>query len=68
MIVNLIIPEHSLVPVTPEETLGPDVLVGVFDSFLQRWEMAPVLPVLEPQVVGVEGAEDEGGDNDAGVS
>ena len=58
MIIHLIIPEHRLIPIPPEEVLRPDVLVRILDSFLQRREMAPVLPVLHPEVVGVDGAED----------
>jgi hypothetical protein len=48
VVVDLVIPEKSLVSIPPEEVLCPDVLVWVFDSFLQGWEMAPVFPMLIP--------------------
>lgn len=42
-----------LVTVTPLEVLGANVLVGVLGALLQRRHVAPVLPMLRPQPVGV---------------
>ena len=54
-----------LVTVTPEEVLGADVLVRVLDALLEWWEVLPVLPMLIPQVIGVETAKGKDGDDDA---
>lgn len=54
--------QESLVTVAPGEVLGPDVLVRVLDSLLQRRHVGPVLPVLVPQVVAVGGSDGKGGD------
>ena len=67
VVVDLLVPEKSLVSIPPEEVLCPDVLVWVFDSFLQGWEMAPVFPMLIPEVLGVDTSKDETGDNHAVV-
>lgn len=48
VVVDLFVPEKSLVSVAPEEVLCPDVLVWVFDSLFQGRKMAPMLPVLVP--------------------
>ena len=64
MVVDFIIPEESLIAISPEEVPRPDVLVWVFDSFLQRRHVFPVLPMFGPQVVGVDGCEDEAGCDD----
>lgn len=52
-----------LVAVSPEEVLGPNVLVRVLNTFLERGLVRPVLPMLCPQTVGVDAAEDNGGDH-----
>lgn len=52
-----------LVTVTPGEVLGADILVGVFGTLLKRGHVVPVLPVLVPQVVGVDATTDEAGNN-----
>ena len=65
MIIHLIIPESRLIPISPKEVLRPDVLIRILDSLFQGREMAPVLPMLAPQVVGVDAAEDQAGDDDA---
>ena len=57
--------QEGLVAVAPLVVLGADVLVGVLDALLQRGHVAPVLPVLVPEVVGVGGGEDERGDDAA---
>lgn len=46
-----------LVAVTPLVVLGPDVLVRVLGALLQRRHVAPVLPVLAPEVVSVSTGE-----------
>jgi hypothetical protein len=65
VVVDLVIPEQSLVAVAPEEVLCADVLIGIFNTLFQRRHVFPVLPMLIPQVVGVDAAEDQGGDDDA---
>lgn len=59
--------QAHLVTVTPEEVLGADVLVGVLGQLGSRGLVGLVLPVLEPQAVGVDTAEDDRGDDDAVV-
>ena len=54
-----------LVTVTPEVVLGADVLVGVFGLLGLRGHVGLVLPVLEPQAVGVDTTEDDRRDDDA---
>jgi hypothetical protein len=54
-----------LVTVSPGEVLRPDVLVGVLDALLEGREVLPVLPMLGPEVVGVDAGDQEGGDADA---
>lgn len=54
-----------LVTVTPEEVLGADVLVGVLGSLRLGGKVGLVLPVLEPQTVGVDTTEDDRGDDNA---
>lgn len=53
-----------LVTVSPEEVLGPDVLVRIFHALLQGREVFPVFPMLIPQVPGVDASEDEAGCDD----
>ena len=67
MVVDGLVPEQGLVAVAPGEVLGADVLVGVLDAVLQGGLVAPVLPMLGPQVVGVGAGEEEAGD-DATIS
>jgi len=54
-----------LVTVTPEVVLGADVLVGVLGLLGLGGHVGLVLPVLEPQTVGVDTTEDDRGDDDA---
>ena len=54
-----------LVTVTPEEVLGADVLVGELGLLLLRGLVGLVLPVLEPETVGVDTGDDDGGNDDA---
>jgi hypothetical protein len=61
VVVDAGVPEEGLVAVSPGEVLGPDVLVGVLDALLERGHVAPVLPVLVPEVVGVVAREDDAG-------
>lgn len=65
VVVDLVIPEKSLISVTPEEVPRSDVLVWVFDSLFQGREVAPVLPMLVPEVPGVNAAKDQARDDDA---
>jgi len=48
-----------LVTISPKEVPGPDVLVGVFDSLFQRRHVAPVLPMLVPQILRIDRAQDQ---------
>lgn len=57
-----------LVSAAPREVLGADVLVGVLSALLQRRQVAPVLPVLVPQGVGVPAGEAQGGNAGAARS
>ena len=63
MVVDGFVPEQSLVAVAPGVVLGADVLVGVLDALLQRGLVAPVFPMLGPQVVGVGAGEDDARDD-----
>lgn len=54
-----------LVTISPGEVLAADVLVGVLSTLLQRGHVVPVLPVLVPQVVGVQATTDEAGNDSA---
>jgi hypothetical protein len=62
MIIHRIIPKQRLITITPKEVLRPDILIRVLDSLLQRREMRPVFPMFLPEIPGVDGAEDQGGD------
>jgi len=64
VVVDLFVPEESLVTISPEEVLGPKILVRIFDTLFQRWEVFPMLPMLVPQVPRVDASEDEAGDDD----
>jgi len=59
VVVCLVIPEKSLVPVTPEEILASDVLVWIFWSLLQRRHVLPMRPMLMPKVVGIDRCNDK---------
>jgi hypothetical protein len=54
-----------LVAIAPLVVLGADVLVGVLNTLLQRRHVAPVLPMLIPEPVGIGTCEDEAGSNTA---
>jgi hypothetical protein len=56
-----------LVTITPGVVLHTDVLVRVFRALLKRGHVLPVLPVLLPEVVGVDGAKDKARNDSAGV-
>lgn len=57
--------ETHLVTITPGVVLGTDVLVGVLGALLKRRHVVPVLPVLIPQVVGIEAATNQAGNDSA---
>ena len=43
------LPEYAhLIAISPEEILCSEVLIRIFDPLFQRWQMAPVLPMLIP--------------------
>ena len=52
-----------LVTVSPREVLDTNVLVGVLGALLKRRHVLPVLPVLGPEVVGVEATTNQTGDD-----
>jgi len=60
--------QDGLVTVAPGEVLGAHVLVGVLDALLKRGHVAPVLPVLLPEDVGVDATTDQGGNAGAVVN
>lgn len=55
--------QKSLVSVSPEEVLGADILVWVLRAFLQWLSVCPVLPMLVPEVVGVDTGNDQARDH-----
>jgi hypothetical protein len=57
--------ETYLVTVTEGEVLHTDVLVRVLGALLERGHVLPVLPVLVPEVVGVETTANQAGNNSA---
>jgi hypothetical protein len=54
-----------LVTVTPEVVLGADVLEGVLGQLGLGRHVGLMLPMLEPQTVGVDTTKDDRGDDDA---
>lgn len=63
VIVHLVVPEQSLVAITPGKGLAPDVQVLVLWSFGGRWAVGFVLPMLVPQSVGVGAGNEERGES-----
>ncbi len=57
--------QERLVAVAPRVVLDAHILVGVLDALLQRRQVAPVLPVLVPEVVRIDASRHEGRDNAA---
>lgn len=57
--------QTHLVTITPLVILGANVLVRVLGALLQRRHVAPVLPVLSPEPVGVGAGSNQAGDNTA---
>jgi hypothetical protein len=68
VVVDAVVPEKGLVAVAPRVVLGADVLVGILNALLQGRHVGPVLPVVGPEVVGVDAGEDQAGDDAAVVS
>jgi len=64
VIVDLVIPEECLVTIPPEEVPRSHVLVRIFHALLKRRQVLPMFPMFVPQVVGVDGCEDEAGNDD----
>ena len=56
---------NDLVSIAPEKGFGADVLIGVFDTFLQGWHVLPMLPMLIPKVLRIQRGKNYGWDNDA---
>jgi len=63
VVVDLVVPEKCLVPISEEEVLGSDVLVWVFDTLLKWRKVFPMLPMFAPEIVGIDRGDDETGDN-----
>jgi len=59
VVVDLVIPEKSLVAVAPEEVLASDVLVRVLVALFERWHMLPMLPMFVPEIVCIDGGDDQ---------
>ena len=51
--------KSHLVTVSPRVVLHTDVLVRVLGALLHRGHVLPVLPVLLPEVVGVDSGKDQ---------
>jgi hypothetical protein len=54
-----------LVTIAPLIVLGADVLVGVLSALLQRRHVAPVLPMLLPEIPGVGTSQGQARNNTA---
>ena len=54
-----------LISISPEEVLCPKVLVWILDSLLQWRKMAPVLPMLIPQILCIDAPKDQAWYDDA---
>lgn len=54
----------NLISVSPKVILGSDVLIRVLGALLKRGLVLPVLPMFTPEVVGIDGCDDEGRGND----
>jgi hypothetical protein len=51
--------QEALISITPEKVLGANILVRVFWPLWERRHVLPVLPMLVPEVVGVDTTEEE---------
>lgn len=56
-----------LVTISPWEVLAANVLVRVLDALLKWRHVVPVLPVLSPQIVGIDASEDEARDDSTAI-
>jgi len=65
VVVHFVVPEESLIAVSPRESLVADVHEGVLGPLRERRLVLLVLPVLVPEAPRVHGGDDEGGDHDA---
>lgn len=64
MIIDLVIPKQSLIPITPPKSLGPNILIREFDLFLGERTVGFMIVMFAVQFVGVEyGDEDSGEGN-----
>jgi len=55
----------DLVTISPKEVPRPYVLIWILNPLLQRRQVLPMLPMLPPQIPGIDAAEDEAGNDDA---
>lgn len=60
---DIVTGKTHLVTVTEGVVLHADVLVGVLGTLLERGHVLPVLPVLLPEVVGVDATANQAGDD-----
>lgn len=51
--------QDGLVTIAKEVVLGANVLVSVLSALLKRSHVVPVLPVLVPEVVGIDRGDDD---------
>ena len=54
----------DLITIAPGKFLCSDVLVRVLHPLLQRWQMFPVLPMLTPEIVGIDTGDNQTGNGD----
>jgi hypothetical protein len=54
-----------LVTIAPPVVLAPDILIGILDALFQWGHVVPMLPMLIPQVVGVDCGESNARDHNA---
>lgn len=55
-----------LITISPGVVLHPEVLVGVLGTLLERGHVLPVLPVLIPEVPGVDTGKQHARNDSAG--
>lgn len=55
--------ETYLVTIAPWVVLHTHVLVGVLGAFLERGHVLPVLPMLHPEIIGIDAGEGQARDN-----
>ena len=57
--------QKSLVTISPAEVLATDVLIGIFWLLLNGNIVSDMLPMLIPEIIGIDGGDDQCRDGDA---